>query len=91
MSDQPVFEIKKGIPVPPKRQPNGNAPVYPFSKMEVGDCFDVPRKGTKYEKNDATQGVVSSASRQFCRNHAPDRKFTVRIIDDSTVRVWRIK
>ena len=35
-----AYEIKKGIPVPVKDRYSN----FPFSVMEVGDCFDVPAK-----------------------------------------------
>jgi len=72
-----MFEIQKGLPIPPKSQ--GRYPCkYPLSQMEVGDSFFVPEPGHPNTKGRAeTLGF----------------KFTTRVVTENGVkgtRVWRI-
>lgn len=83
-----TYEIIKGAPVP--RKGNKKA-VYPFSEMEIGDAFDAPRKGPSVQGSwDKTQNIISSCARGYAKRHNPTAKFTVRILDENTVRCWRI-
>ena len=53
---------------------------YPFADMEVGDAFDYPGGSTK----------VATAAFQWRKRNNPAVKFTVRKIDENTVRCWRV-
>ena len=88
MTDQ--FEIKRGAPIPPPKAGPGARVPYPFDKMEVGDCFDAARIGRKGKGNDITQTRISAAANAWAKINSPTAKFTTRIIDDKTVRCWRI-
>lgn len=77
-------------PVPPIRR--GSRPIkYPFAQMAVGQAFDVPRCGKRDSDHGClTQRNVSSCANQWRKRHNPSAKFTVRVIDEHTVRCWRI-
>ena len=64
--------VKSGIPIP------GARTKYPFGKMIVGDCFDIPN---------GTLTHVRNAAHAFGR--ANDMKFTVKK-DGAVHRCWRI-
>lgn len=70
-----MYEIEKDVPVP--RHLNVK---YPFEKMEIGDSFTESLK----KRN----RIASAAMTYGLRN---DVKFTVRKINDDTLRVWRVK
>lgn len=75
-----MAEIMKGIPLPlPSKQTREYPEKYPFSKLEVGECFDIP-------KNQSTSSsLVQAAQRRL------GRLFTTRKIDENNTRVWRIE
>lgn len=71
--------------------PNGQGkPCYPFADMEVGDAFDCPRDQglTIYGKDNRQKNVATSAA-GWARRHNPSARFSVRIIDERTVRCRR--
>lgn len=83
-----ALTINKGIPAP---TPNHREkPIYPFAQMEVGDSFDAPRDMGRRQGRDARQAVLLSRAYDYTKKHNPKARFTVRLIDDQTVRVWRI-
>lgn len=85
-----MFEIKKGIALPKRAE--ARVAKYPFAKMEVGDCFDVPRdKGLNKHGRDLTQNSLGGAARSFAALHNSTAKFATRQIDEKTIRCWRIK
>lgn len=57
------YPIQKGVPFPAqstktKKDPRGRKPVYPFSKMKIGDSFLVPNKKiTSFSSVAATYGA----------------------------------
>ncbi len=65
-----TFKIEKDVPIPEK---------YPFSKMGVGDSFDILDAGAK---------EVSAAVSYYGKKHG--KKFTVRKTADGH-RCWRIE
>lgn len=74
-SQRRVFGVEKGIPYPARAV----SPSYPFSEMEVGDSFFVPR-------------VTLQSLHRTARLHRP-RKFLCRTVIESGVRgfrVWRM-
>ena len=81
-----TFEIIKNAEVP-----KGRRSAYPFAQMEVGDGFDAPRDlGTGKNGADKRQNTVSSAARTWARKHSPAAQFTVRLLNETTVRCVRI-
>ena len=61
-----------------------NVPIpnrYPFDEMQVGDSFVVPPK--------IARNTVSVAASRYGEKH--QMKFTVRRMDDKTLRCWRIE
>ena len=42
--DTEMYEIKKGIPMPDRKE---SYIIYPWEDLEIGDCFDVPLDGPK--------------------------------------------
>ena len=78
--------IEKGIPVP-----ECGTMTTVFAAMEVGDSFAVPRAGKRGNGVGCkVQNVVSVAARKYVKKQNPAAKFTVRIVDENTVRCWRI-
>lgn len=86
--------IKNAPPVPEKIRSRGRPSLYPFAQMAVGDAFDAPRDlgrilNSRGEMtSDKRQTSVSSSACSYARKHGG--KFTVRLIDENTVRCWRI-
>ncbi len=72
--------IDAGVPTPKARAPHKTK--YPFSGMQVGESFVLPKK-----KVDNCR----SASNQFCRRHQVTWKFSVGRADEDEYRCWRIK
>lgn len=82
-----AFKIQTGIPIPQGR--NGGAPQYPFAKMSVGDCIDVPfPKPGSGRTPDALRTELSVESKKA------GVKITARKIAKGRgkfYRVWRVK
>jgi len=87
-----MFEIIKNAEIPQTRRPgSGRKAIYPFAHMEVGDGFDTPRdKGVTIRGDDKRRMVVSNCARQWARKKSSTAKFTVRVLDENTVRCVRI-
>jgi len=75
------YEIESDIPIPPARWGGGRpkTPVYPFSRMEVGDSFLVPVEKTLL--------VMHAARGRRKRTH---EEYATRQVDGG-LRIWRIK
>ncbi len=82
-----MFDIKKGIPLPERSLTTSRK--YPYSDMEIGDCFDVEAKG-KPAKNIQVDVHSMLRSYKYFGSVPLDFKITTHIIGD-IVRVWRIK
>ena len=75
-----MYEIKKDIPMRKTRVS------FPFEKMAIGDCFDVPLN----DKNKKTIRSTIAGSARCYQKVNPEFKVLTRTIDDF-VRVWRYK
>lgn len=86
----PFRIIRNAPPLPPSRP--GTAPIYPFADLEPGDAFDAPRDmgADKFGKDRRLSSVQTSA-RSWAKRHNPDARFSVRCIDQDTVRCRRDK
>lgn len=85
-----MFEIIKNAELPPNRG-RYSASAYPFAEMGVGDGFDAPRDmGKRQNGTDARQNIISCCARGWAKRHNPNARFTVRLIDENTVRCVRI-
>jgi hypothetical protein len=73
------YKISSDFPIPPPTS-KGHKRRYPLDKMEVGDSFLVP----KAEERTIRNAVYLWASRH-------NKKFTIRTLDNGTIRCWRIK
>lgn len=73
--------IEKNVALPPRRNPlsTGRPRIYPFDIMDVGDSFAVPMK----KKN-----AVATTANRYGKNN--NMKFTTRVMDNGTIRVWRV-
>jgi hypothetical protein len=71
----PTYEVERGVPIPDP--PKGSVPL---SSMGVGDSIKFPIE--------ERSRVLSSASKLKTRK---GMQFTVKTIDQTTCRVWRIK
>ncbi len=77
-----MFNIEKGVPMPPSRKTKME---YPFSQMQVGESFLIPSEGAEAR---LARSRVESAARTAGRRLGA--KFTVRITPEG-VRVWRVE
>lgn len=93
------YTIQKNLPPPPpeERGPRARRNPYPFHSMEVGDSFDAPRDAgvhhtgpKKQYAKDRRAHLIGVNAIAYARTYAPGAKFTVRCIDDRTVRCWRV-
>ena len=82
-----MIPIDKNIPIPRKR---GEKSKYPFFEMEVGDSFEVQVSNTTPEKMAAS---IRNCYHNICRNNKDfkSRKFTIRVMSNTSVRCWRVK
>jgi len=78
-----MYEIKKGVPLPPSRQV-GRGAKYPFLEMEVGDSF--------FHKLDGEDEGIVQRRLSACAKHASrktGRIFTPRAFEEA-IGVWRL-
>lgn len=81
--DESDIKILKNIPIPEPGK-KGQWTKYPFIKLEVGDCMEVP-----FDR--ITQQSIYSALKNF-RIKNFKRKFTIRASKhENWIRVWRIE
>lgn len=73
------FVIEDGHPIPATRKHNGRREKYPWSQLEVGQCFRV--------EGVSLRSMSSTASHASRRN---DKEFVARHDDDGVLRVWRV-
>lgn len=78
-----MFELKSDIAVPTKESR------YPFDKMEVGQCFDLPV--SKDAKLGTIRTKIFQAKKSFQKNSDnPGFQIVTRYVHDQKVlRVWR--
>lgn len=75
------------LPIPPI----GRKRVYGFADMAVGDHLDMPRDmGADPYGRDLRQKSVLAAASKWAKRHNPDARFATRLIDNDTVRYWRV-
>jgi hypothetical protein len=81
---QNMIVVESGVPVPFSISSNGQRVTYPFSRMAVGDSFEVPTHAG------AVKSVRASASRYAKSNRG--KKFAIWKIAprSKTYRCWRI-
>lgn len=71
--------IESGVPIPQIR-----AKVkYPFHSLQPGESFVIPKKTS-------AASVTVAYWKKKLREQTPEIDFTLRAIDDSNSRVWRI-
>jgi hypothetical protein len=86
-----MFDVIKNCPAPTPLYGRGRPNLYPFHQMEVGDAFDAPRDlGKQRGGTDRRQNNINNCTVNFRKNHNPDARFTTRLIDENTVRCWRV-
>lgn len=84
------FTIIRDAGPPPPAKGGRGVSMYPFAELEVGDAFDAPRDGVRTKHGqDRTQVRVARSACAYVSRHAPSKKFTTRLVDEQTVRVWR--
>ena len=86
-----MISIDRNVPLPPQQEfQQKTAKKYPFDLMEIGDSF--PVKLTDYEPGLTSRKLmqrISPAASRHAKNHS--RKYTLRIMENGDVRVWRIE
>lgn len=71
-----MIEVEKNVPVPE----GGRSSVkYPFKTMEVGDSFTV----------EAGKEMSVRSSATYYKKIQPGAQYTIRRMEDNTLRVWR--
>lgn len=79
------FKLESGVPIPKVSRVTKGSTKYPFESMNVGDSFAVPMKDASVE---TVLNRVRAATFRYAKDYGG--KFTVRVMDDETVRIWRI-
>ena len=97
-----VTPPERGVNPPVERRSRASA--YPFAKMNVGDSFAVQVKPALIENEYGEEEIdyletrnrlrrvrqsLSSAMLTYSKSH-PGVKFSLRTVDDTTLRCWRI-
>lgn len=84
------IEIEKNIPLenPVSQNLKNKLDIYPLQEMELWDSFLVKVKEGQTVKN--LQIEMSNAGRRYVLKFNQNKKFTTRIIDSESVRMWRI-
>ena len=80
-----MFEIEKGVEMPPPRERCRLERTFPFSDMQVGDSFLVPCENDEKMLRKLQQQAMRTAQKYVKKN---GWKFTSRI-SIKGVRVWR--
>lgn len=84
------YTIEKNVPLAPKRSGRRGLK-YPVDQMDVGDSFAVPLLKPKNRWNQhPEQTAIGRAIIEWKKRNAPDKQFTVRKVDENTLRVWRV-
>lgn len=73
-----MIEIEKNVPL--KRVTPGQKSPYPFQDMEVGDSFAFP--GAYH---------TAAAHTQIWKHRLPGKRFSLRKMDDGSIRIWRVE
>lgn len=91
-----MYEVQKGVPIPPRELPPRGNRLYPFETMQVGEMFFVPNR----QKNNLG-GYVWAAAKRYKRRFSTrmtymrqeDSKWVQTTKDDPSgvrgIAVWR--
>ena len=71
-----AVKIEKGIPLPSGK----NQARYPFSKMEIGDSFAVPKSEANRLRTSLNQYKIKTKDKAFATRTLPNE-----------IRVWKIE
>lgn len=85
-----MIQVKKGIPVPANKTLGGRPSRYPFSDMEINDCFDVAVK--EGEKADAVLRRMRVVATGWKKRNSVACGFAVRVVEEAgqpLVRIWK--
>lgn len=80
-----MFEIRKGVPIPPRTVKSGRKSIYPFADMAIGDSFEVPVPKGKTAQS--TERTLRSACAAHAKRANGSVGFSVRRGADS-LSVW---
>lgn len=80
------MKVESGVPIPKITRVRTTGTRYPFDRMQLGDSFAVPMKD---DSEETVLNRVRTAIHRYVKDYGG--KFTVRVMDDETVRVWRTK
>ena len=85
-----TYEIIKNAEIPSKGH-GGRLSIYPFASLDVGDGFDAPRDMGKYANGkDKRRNSMAASATSYVKRRNTSAKFTVRILDENTIRCVRI-
>lgn len=83
-----MIKIDKGIPIPAPQAPRTKPPKFPIAELGVGDSFAVEAEDGKTIR---VRTNLRMAMYRYMRGEGAKKKFTIRVVDEKTVRIWRIK
>lgn len=88
-----MFELCKENFPPPLLGTRPSNTKYPLAQLKVGGRpFDAPRDmGTSPRGADRRAASIRGAARNWAKRHDPDAEFMTRLVDEHSVRCWRIK
>jgi hypothetical protein len=70
--------IEKNVPLPSRGKGMSD---YPLDQMEIGDSFAVEK---------SKRNTLQNQIKRFYKEN-PDKLFTSRLMENTVVRVWRVK
>ena len=80
-----TIEIKTGVPIPQNR--GGRPLTYPFDRLDIGQSFEIAYAAGEAAK---VRGRINSAAHAFSKRN-PNKRFSVRLMDNHKIGVWRVK
>lgn len=83
-----MFKVKRGIPGPVGHnfKGAGRKAKYPYAKMKPGTYFEIPSSHPMAQRNRHGAIRIASTASNYGRRHG--MKFTVRQMEDNSVRVY---
>jgi hypothetical protein len=84
------IEIETNVPMPADLELTASLTPAVFERLEIGHSFAVDRCGSRPDGIDRAYIIVQIESYNWGNNIQPRRRFETRIVDENTVRCWRV-
>ena len=75
------IRVDKHVPLPPRAKGMGREPIYPWTKLGVGDSFAFPKKVKRATASALTYRTAKTKG----------LKLALRVMENGEIRVWRTK